>query len=403
MFRRPLRVLFAFAALIGAWTASDSQAAPAPSGLVGAWTMEQIPPGGTPRRQGTIVIARNGDALTGTMRVDGTEVPLSNISESSGIISFRVPAPDNSGVVLTYSGAIQGTQLGVASQDLGNGSYTLTARRLQNTQQAQAAKAAPPPAAARPAAPAAPAAPPAQAAQAPRAPAAPPPAASGAPGGAGQGDYVARLLGQTSPSAGPATQTAPPPSPPVVASAAPPAQPAAPAAAPAPAPRAAPPPPSAPPPASNLEGSWNAEQTAPGSIGPSAATLNFMREGDRVAGSLRSEGQEFPLFDVRQMGSEVTFSLVVPGTPYETVIYRGTVEADRMELAGLGEKQGAYNLTAMRQGGAPAVGPRCGAGRHTARARSTAGRANSPAATGPNTTPRHHHRLPPHHPHRRSR
>ena len=147
MFLRPLRVLFVFAAVIGAGAALEGQAAPAPPGFVGAWTMEQIPPGGTPRRQGTIIIARNGDALTGTMRVDGTEVPLSNITESSGIISFRVPAPDNSGVILTYSGAIQGTQLGVASQDLGTGSYTLTARRLQNTQQAQVAKAAPPAAA----------------------------------------------------------------------------------------------------------------------------------------------------------------------------------------------------------------------------------------------------------------
>ena len=137
----------------------ESRAAPAPSGFVGAWTIEQIPPGGTPRRQGTIIIARNGDALTGTMRIDGREVPLSNISESSGIISFRVPAPDNPGLVLTYSGAIQGTQLGVASQDLGNGSYTLTARRAQSTQQAQVAKAAPPTAAPRPGVPAAPAAP----------------------------------------------------------------------------------------------------------------------------------------------------------------------------------------------------------------------------------------------------
>ena len=58
--------------------------------------MEQIPPGGTPRRQGTITIARNGDALAGTMRLDGTEVPLSNVRENGGIISFSVPAPGHS-------------------------------------------------------------------------------------------------------------------------------------------------------------------------------------------------------------------------------------------------------------------------------------------------------------------
>ena len=39
MVRRPLGVLFAFATLIGA-LASESQAAPAPPGFVGAWTME---------------------------------------------------------------------------------------------------------------------------------------------------------------------------------------------------------------------------------------------------------------------------------------------------------------------------------------------------------------------------
>ena len=107
-----------------------------------------------------------------------------------------------------------------------------------------------------------------------------------------------------------------------------------------------------------LDGTWSAEQTAPGSIGPSAATLSFTRAGDRVAGLLRSGGQEFPLFDVRQSGAEVTFSVVIPGTPYETIVYRGVVEADRMELAGLGEKQGAYNLTATRQGGSPPAADR---------------------------------------------
>jgi hypothetical protein len=79
-----------------------------------------------------------------------------------------------------------------------------------------------------------------------------------------------------------------------------------------------------------------------------------MREGsDRIAGVLRSEGQEFPLFDVKQTGSEVTFSVVIPGTPYETILYRGMVSDERMELAGLGEQQGAYALTATRQ--APSI------------------------------------------------
>ena len=40
---------------------------------------------------------------------------------------------------------------------------------------------------------------------------------------------------------------------------------------------------------------------------------------------LRSAGQEFPLFDVKQTGPEVSFSVVIPGTPYETVRLPRTV------------------------------------------------------------------------------
>jgi hypothetical protein len=282
MVLRPLRVLFVCAAAIALPAAFESHAAPAPDSpgkgtpvqtgkaapaapsFVGAWSVEQIPPGGTPRRQGTIVISRNGPQLVGTMRVDGMEVPLSNISESNGIISFSVPSGDELRVVLTYSGAIQGNTLGVASQDLGTGSYTLTAQRLR-AGQAQVAQATPAP-------------PP------PPAPAAPPP-----------------------PAAAPAPPP-PPASPPVVASAEPP-PPAAPAR------RAVAPPAPPPPPSPDIEGTWNAEQTPPGGAGPNAATLSFMQEGDRVAGSLRTGGQDFPLFDIRQTGPELTFSVVIPGTP----------------------------------------------------------------------------------------
>jgi alpha-galactosidase len=73
---------------------------------------------------------------------------------------------------------------------------------------------------------------------------------------------------------------------------------------------------------------------------------------------LLSAGQEFPLFDVKQTGPEVSFSVVIPGTPYETVLYRGMVESDRLELAGLGEKQGVYGLTATRQDLSPPPLPR---------------------------------------------
>ena len=103
------------------------------------------------------------------------------------------------------------------------------------------------------------------------------------------------------------------------------------------------------------------EQTTPDSVGPSAATLSFTREADRVTGVMRTEGQEFPLFEVRQAGSEVTFFVVIPGTPYRTIVYRGIVTDDRLELAGVGEQQAAYALSATRQGSslaaAPAPGP----------------------------------------------
>ena len=110
-----------------------------PNAFDGTWTMEQIPPGGTPRRQGTLVIVRNGNALFGTMRLNGIDVPLANVGENGGIVSFSVPVPDSPGLVVNYSGAIQGNQLGVASQDLGNGSYTLTARRTGGSLRASGA------------------------------------------------------------------------------------------------------------------------------------------------------------------------------------------------------------------------------------------------------------------------
>jgi len=334
----PAFAALAFAALILASATSDSAAAPAPSGaFVGTWTMEQIPPGGAARRQGTLTVTRSGDALAGTMRVGGTDVPLSNVRESGGIISFSTTMPGSPGLVLNYSGAIRGNELGVASQDFGSGSYTLTARRAGGAAQAQAKTA--------------PAAPP-RAAAAPRAPAATAsaPPALGAPGSAAQGDYVGRLLGQASPEAAPAAS--PPPRPPqVVASAPPPARSVT--------PRAPARPPAEPPPepGPSLEGSWSGEQTTPASAGPSAATLSFTREGNRVAGVLRSEGQEFPLFDMKQAGAELSFSVVVPGMPYETILYSGRVVGDRLELEGLGENQRAYALKATKQEPSPSAPP----------------------------------------------
>src|SRR5689334_10129223 len=90
MFRASLRALrVSLVASAAAWLAD---AAPAPSNFIGTWTIEQIPPGGSPRLQGTITITRSGNALSGTMTLGGTEVPLANVNDNGGgIISFSAP------------------------------------------------------------------------------------------------------------------------------------------------------------------------------------------------------------------------------------------------------------------------------------------------------------------------
>src|SRR6185503_181033 len=67
---------------------------------VGTWLMEQIPPGGSPRVQGTIVIRQNGNSLAGAMDLAGVQVPLSNVNDNgAGIISFSAPLPWSQGTV----------------------------------------------------------------------------------------------------------------------------------------------------------------------------------------------------------------------------------------------------------------------------------------------------------------
>jgi alpha-galactosidase len=347
---------FVFAALAFMSSAADCAAAPSPRSFAGVWTVEQIPPSGSPRSEGTLIVTENDGVLAGVLRLGGAEVPLSNVSEDGTIISFRASAPDRPGLMLTYSGLIQGNQFGVSSQDLGSGPYTLTAQRSRARPPEQVAQTAPPvpsaagstPALSAPVTPAAPSVAAAPSSPAPQAPPSAPPSTLGLTGSAGQGGYVARLLGQVSPSTG--QPLAPPPpavEPPsaVIASASPPAPSSA-------TPSTAPPAPPEPPPVEgpSLEGDWSAERTVPDSTGPSAATLSFAREGDRITGILRTGGQEFPLFDVKQAGSDVSFTQVIPGTPYETINYSGTLNENQLTVAGLGETRGAYGLTAMRQG-----------------------------------------------------
>jgi len=277
-----------------------------------------------------MIFTQSGNDLSGVLRVGRTQLPLSDIDDTGGIVSFTVVIPGN--ITLHYVGAFMGDELGLASEDEGKGSYTLTARRAAGTAAPQARVAG-----ATPAAPRAGALPPAGAAPQ----AAPPPA----------GDYIARLLNQNpapaAPGSPPVMTGPPPPPPPRVASASPTApRPTVPRSAPAQAQ------------GPSLEGSWNAQQTRPGSPTPSAATLIFTRNGNRLAGTMRSGGEQMPLFDVTLEGRNVSFTLVVPGTPYITVHYKGTLDGNRLQLTSLDEGQGVFKLEASRIGAsAPPLAP----------------------------------------------
>ena len=150
--------------------------------------------------------------------------------------------------------------------------------------------------------------------------------------------------------AAPPVQAAPapvPPPPPVVAA------PRVPAARP---PASAPPPIAslqAPPAATasgRLDGNWTAGQASPGSAAPIQANLVFT--GNR--GVMHVGADDWPLFDVRDTGADVAFTLVIPGTPYITIHYAGTVAGNELQLAGLDEGQGVFHLTARRASAASA-------------------------------------------------
>ena len=98
-----------------------------------------------------------------------------------------------------------------------------------------------------------------------------------------------------------------------------------------------------------------AELTQPGSTTAIQAALSF--DGNRA--SMRVGADNFPLFDVTQVGHDIGFSVVVPGTPYTNVRYSGLVAEDMMQLASLDEGRGVYTLQARRagEGALPAAGP----------------------------------------------
>src|SRR5678810_570812 len=69
----------------------------------------------------------------------------------------------------------------------------------------------------------------------------------------------------------------------------------------------------APAPQNGIEGRWTAEQSA--DSGPAKdVTLSFERRGVSLGGSWQAGTDEMPLFDVREAGGNITFTLVIPGT-----------------------------------------------------------------------------------------
>ena len=58
--------------------------------------------------------------------------------------------------------------------------------------------------------------------------------------------------------------------------------------------------------------------------------------------------EDLPLFDVTQVGHDVGFTVVLPGTPYMSVRYSGVLAEDMMQLSSLDEGRGVYTLQARR-------------------------------------------------------
>jgi alpha-galactosidase len=294
-------------------------AAQAQNGIEGRWMAEQAAAEPASAKEVTLSFERRGTALAGSMRTGADEMPLFDVRETGTNVSFTAVIPGTPYVSIRYSGARTGDEIRFVGSDEKHVVYTLTAHRVA------------PAAAPSPAPPAAPAATPPVIAAAPpvasRAAAAPPP--------------------QDTPALRP-SQTAP-----QVASLAPPAQAPQPSATQPPSAATAPTPPLPPAPrqaianataTGRLNGNWSAEQASPGSSAPIQASLVFT--GNR--GTMHVGADDWPLFDVRDAGAEIAFSLVIPGTPYITIHYGGTIAGDELQLTSLDEGQGVFRMMAHR-------------------------------------------------------
>ena len=84
--------------------------------------------------------------------------------------------------------------------------------------------------------------------------------------------------------------------------------------------------------ASGLEGQWTGEQANSDLPARTAATLIFTQGPGALTGIMRVGAEEMPLFDVNENGTNVTFTLVIPGTPYVLVHYIGARAGDEILL-----------------------------------------------------------------------
>jgi alpha-galactosidase len=259
------------------------------SGLEGSWKAEQTNSDGTAPIEATLSFTFMRGALSGVMRASGEELPLFDVKEAGSNVSFALVIPGTPYIAVHYAGVRDGDDIRVVSTDEGHGVFALTAHRLGA---------------------------PAPAAPAPVAAVAPPPPAAAPAAAATPSRRESVLL----------------PAPPAAAMAAlnPPAL------------RRSEPAPST----GRLEGSWTAQQSSPGSAAPVDATLLFT--GNH--GVMQIGADSWPLFEVKESGPDIAFTLVIPGTPYVSIHYSGTLMGDELQLASVDPDQGAFRIQARRAG-----------------------------------------------------
>src|SRR5437868_14616142 len=101
-------------------------------------------------------------------------------------------------------------------------------------------------------------------------------------------------------------------------------------------------------PAGGLEGRWMGEQANSQRADATEAVLIFTQGPGALTGTMRVGAEEMPLFDVKESGTNLSFTLVMPGTPYVSVHYAGTLVGDEIRLVSPEEGHGVFTMTAHR-------------------------------------------------------